>query len=104
MSATEEQFEIAADESNGDDERERAINELETANECRKLADLVRMADLDDRYREQALEGLGHPQCRSTLEPLVEDGDVPESLQDRAEALLEEMPDDAEDTGDMGRL
>ena len=104
MSGIEENFDTATDESSGDDEREAAINELETANECDSLGKLVRMDGLEDRYREQAIEGLGHPQCRSTLETLVEEGDLPESLRDRAETLLEEMPEDAEDMGDMGRL
>ena len=104
MSAAEENFDTVADESSGDEDRERAISELETANECAKLADLVRMDSLDARYREQALEGLGHPQCRSTLETIVDDGDVPESLRDRAETLLEELPGDPGDVGDMGRL
>lgn len=104
MSGIEDTFDRATDESNGADEREAAIDELEAANECDRLDDLVRMDGLDDRYRERALEGLGHPQCRSTLETLVEEGDLPESLRDRAEALFEELPDDPEDVGDMGRL
>ena len=104
MSGVDDHFDAAMDESNEDDAREAAVNELETANECSRLADLVRTDDLDERYRKQALEGLGHPQCQTTLTTLVEDGDVPESLRDRAEALLEELPDDPEDVGDMGRL
>ena len=104
MSATEENFETAADASSEDEARENAIGELETANECSKLADLVRMDDIDDRYREQALEALGHPQCRSTLETLAGEEDLPESLRERAESLVEDLPEDSEDVGDMGRL
>ena len=104
MSGIDDNFDTAVDESNGDDEREAAISELQTANACSQLDDLVRMDELDDRYRERALEGLGHPQCRSTLQTLVEEGDLPESLRDRAEALFEEMPDNPEDMGDTGRL
>ena len=104
MSGTDDSFDTAMDESGEAEARESAINDLETANECDRLAELVRTDDIEDQYREQALEGLGHPQCQSTLETLVEEDDLPESLRDRAETLVEEMPDDAEDMGDMGRL
>ena len=104
MSGTDDSFDTAMDESSEAEARESAINDLETANECDRLAELVRTDDIEDRYREQALEGLGHPQCRSMLETLVEEGSAPESLRDRAETLLEELPDDSEDAGDMGRL
>ena len=38
---------------------------------------------------------MAHPQCKSMLQSLVESGDLPESLQDRAETLLEETPDNS---------
>jgi hypothetical protein len=95
VSTPEENLRTAVDESTESDARERAIDELETANECDTLAELVRNADLEERYRERALTNLAHPQCKRTLRSLVDDGDVPESLRDRAETLLEETPDDA---------
>lgn len=45
------------------------------------------MDDIEEQYREQALTGLAHPQCKSTLQTLVESGDLSESLQERAETL-----------------
>lgn len=95
MSTPPENFEIAADESSDAEERERAIGELVTANDCDRLAELVRRDDLDERYRERALEGLAHPQCRPMLQQLADGGDLPESLQGRAESLLDETPEDA---------
>ena len=95
MSTPEENFEIARDGSSDESERERAINELETANECDSLAELARADDLDERYREMALAGLAHPQCRSMLETIAEGGALPESLQERAETLLGETPEDS---------
>lgn len=65
MSMPEENFEIATGGSNADEDREKAIDQLGTANECDELAELARTDDLADRYRE------------------------------RAETLLEDTPDDA---------
>ncbi|NEU55909.1 hypothetical protein [Halorussus sp. MSC15.2] len=95
MSTPADHFETALDESSDAAARERAIGELETANECDRLADLAREDDLDETYREQALSGLAHPQCKSMLRQVAEDGDLPESLRDRAETLLEDTPDDS---------
>ena len=95
MSTPEENFETAIDESSEREARLQAIGVLETANECDSLADIVTKEDLDEQYREEALDGLGHPQCRSTLEVLVDDGDLTESLREHAESLLSETPDDA---------
>ena len=95
MSTPPENAEIAADESADAEERERAIDELETANDCDKLAELVRRDDLDERYRERALEGLAHPQCRPRLQKLVDGGDLSESLRGRAETLLDDTPEGA---------
>lgn len=53
------------------------------------------MDDIEEQYREQALTGLAHPQCKSTLQTLVESGDLSESLQKQAEALLHDTPDDS---------
>lgn len=95
MSSVEKNFETAVDESSEREARERAIDELETANECDKLADLVRMNDLDEQYREQALRGLAHPQCKSMLRTLVESGNLSEALSEQAETLLEDTPGDS---------
>lgn len=95
MSTPEDDFETALDSSSDPAARERAIGELETANDCDKLADLARNDDLDETYREQALTGLAHPQCKSMLREVAEGGDLPESLRKRAEELLEDTPDDS---------
>lgn len=95
MSTPEESFETAVDESSDDDARRQAISQLETANDCDRLSDLVRTDDVEAEYRERALEALANPQCRSMLQSLVDSGDVPESLTERAETLLDETADDA---------
>ncbi|NHN60300.1 MULTISPECIES: hypothetical protein [Halorussus] len=95
MSTPEQNLETAMDGSSDDEARERAIDELETANECDALADLARSADLAERYRERALEKLATPQCDSKLAELVDGGELPGSLRERAESLLEETPEDA---------
>jgi thymidine phosphorylase len=95
MGTLEENFETAVDESSESEARERAIDTLETANACSKLADIVRRDGLDDRYREQALRSLAHPQCKTMLETLAEEGELEESLREQAESLLEETPDSA---------
>ena len=101
MTETGERYDIAVDESNDAEARERAIDDLETANECDELAKLVRADGLDDRYREQALASLAHPPCKQTLEQLLDAEDLPESLRGRAEELAQET---SEGAGDMGRL
>ncbi|WP_276253454.1 hypothetical protein [Halomontanus rarus] len=95
MSTPEENFDIATDESSDSEARERAIGQLETANDCDRLADLARTDDLETEYRERALSGLAHPQCKPKLQTLVDDGAIDGSLRERAESLLEETPDDA---------
>jgi hypothetical protein len=95
MSTPEDNFETALDASSDASARERAIDELETANDCDRLADLVREDDLDETYREQALTGLAHPQCKSILREVAEGDDLPSSLRERAETLLDETPDDS---------
>lgn len=95
MSTPEESFEIAVDESSERTARERAISSLETANDCDRLAELARMDDLEEQYREQAVTGLAHPQCKPMLETLVASGDLEASLRERAEALLDETPNDS---------
>lgn len=94
MSTPEEKFEIAVDESADGETRMAAIGELKTANDCGRLAELARMDDLEERYRERALAGLAHPQCKTKLRS-VADGDLPESLRERADELLEDAPDEA---------
>lgn len=95
MSTPETNFEKAVDGSSDDETRTQAIEDLEAANECDMLANLVENDDLEDEYREQALTSLAHPQCKPMLETLVESGDLPESYQERAEQLLQETPEDA---------
>jgi hypothetical protein len=95
MSTPEENFETAMDESSDAEAREAAIDHLETANDCDKLAELARMDDLEDRFRERAVAGLAHPQCKPMLQTLAEDGDLPASLREQAETLVEETPDGA---------
>jgi hypothetical protein len=91
MSTPEGDFETALDESADAERRERAIDELRTANECDRLADIAERDGLGERYRALALEDRAHPQCRPTLSRLVEDGGLPEALHGRAESLLSEI-------------
>ncbi|MFC6719510.1 hypothetical protein ACFQGT_14025 [Natrialbaceae archaeon GCM10025810] len=93
MSTPQENFEIALDDSSDADAREEAIGDLETANECARLEEIVRNDGLDDRMRERALEGLANPQCRPTLESVADGDDLDGSLTERAESLLEETAD-----------
>lgn len=95
MSTPAENFETAVDESSDAEARKRAIGDLETANDCDKLAEIVQQDDLDSQYRERALEGLAHPQCRPMLQSVVDGGDLPESLRERAETLLDDTPETA---------
>ena len=95
MSTPEENVEIALDESSDDSARESAIDDLETANECDRLADVVLDDDVDDRYRGQALASLAHPQCASTLRSLAGNDDLPQSMRERAEELLDDTPESA---------
>lgn len=88
-------FEIAVDESTADERREQAIDELRTANECKRLAELVEADELEMQYREQALTSVAHPQCKPTLEMLAENEDLSEPLRKGAGSLLQEMPDDS---------
>lgn len=95
MSPPEEDVAIAVDGSRQTEEREQAIDRLEAANECAKLAEVVRRSDVDDRFRELALTALAHPQCTTTLERITESDDVPGSLREQAGTLLRNTPDDA---------
>lgn len=95
MTTPESDFETAVDESNDKQTREDAIDELRTANECDRLADLARMDDLADEFREQAVEKLAHPQCKPMLETLVENEELPDTLHEQAATLLEETPEDS---------
>lgn len=94
MGTPSEDYETAADSSNDREERERGIDELETANECDLLADLLLDEDLETPFREQALDRLATMQCKPTLETIVEERPLPEDLQAQAEHLLAEVPDD----------
>lgn len=95
MSNLDADFETARDESNERSEREDAIDELRTANACDRLAELATMDDLGEEFRELAVEKLATPQCKPKLESLVESGDLPDSMHQQAETMLEETPDDA---------
>ena len=90
----EECIDLAIDEGADEADREGAIRELKTANECDELEALVRRESLDEQYRRQALEALATPQCDSTLRELVEEEPVGGSLQDDAEELLETVEGD----------
>jgi hypothetical protein len=91
----EENYDTALDQSTDRATRERAIENLEAANECDMLVELVQTDGLERRYREQALSSLAQPSCRTTLETLVGETDLDESLAERAGSLLEETPEDA---------
>ncbi|WP_459191871.1 hypothetical protein [Halosimplex sp. J119] len=95
MSTPEENLEVALDDSRDAEAREAALDDLETANDCDKLSDVVRRDEIDDRYRERALSKLAHPQCKATLETLSESDDLPEPLREQAEELLGETPGDS---------
>lgn len=95
MSTPEENLEIAADESSDRAARESAIEDLEAANECDMLAELVQTDSLEKQFREQALTSLGHPQCESMLQKLVDSGDLSDGLQEQAEELLQDTPGDS---------
>lgn len=94
MSAPEESFDIAVDDSNSAERRRSAIDDLRAANECARLANIVTRDDLDSEFREMAVSCLANPQCGTTLRDLLDDGEVPESLRDHAERRLQESPDD----------
>jgi hypothetical protein len=87
----EECVDLAVDESATEERRDTAIHELEMANECDELANLVRTDDLDGRYRRRALRALATPQCDSTLQRLAEDDALDRSLREAAEELLGEV-------------
>ncbi|UPW01450.1 hypothetical protein M0R88_04935 [Halorussus gelatinilyticus] len=95
MSTPAQNYETAMDDSADDGVREAAIGELETANECDKLADIARSDDLAEEYRERSLTGLAHPQCKPVLRELAEGDNLPDSLREQADSLLDEIPDDA---------
>lgn len=95
MSTPEEDFETAIDDSADGDGREQAIDELQTANECDSLAQLARMDDLSEQYRELAVRNLGHPQCKTMLSTIIDEGELPDSLQEVAESVLADTPDDS---------
>lgn len=94
MSTPERNFEIAADDAEGETRREEAIDGLRTANECDMLADLARDDSLADRYRRRAVRALGSPQCTSMLRSLVEAGELDSELRTTAERLVEESEND----------
>ena len=93
MSTPEGNFETAIDDSRDRAARERAIDELQTANEFDSLAELARMDDIGDEYRELAIRNLGHPQCEPTLSNIVDEGDLSDSLDELARSVLAETPD-----------
>lgn len=84
---------LAVDSSADPADRESAIDTLEAANECDELADIVSNGDIEERFRRQALDAVGRPQCRAMLERLVEDGSLDAPLAETAEELLAETDD-----------
>lgn len=93
MSDPEKSFEIAVDQTNDRPTRTNAIDELESANECSRLAEIVQRDDLEDQYREEAVIKMASPQCKDTLESLLAAGELPDFITERAETLLQETPD-----------
>lgn len=83
---------LAADAAEGT--RLDAIRELKTANECDELEELVRNANLDERYRRVALESVATSQCESTLRELVDADCLEEPLRGEAESLLASVDDE----------
>jgi hypothetical protein len=95
MSTPEKNAEIAVDESFDRSARENAIDELETANACEELSDIVLNEGIEEEYRELALTKLASPQCTATLRSLAENADLPQSMRKTAEDLLDNTPDSA---------
>ena len=85
---------LATDPSANSADRIDAIHALKRANECDELAALVVMETLDESLRREALDTLATPQCDSTLENLVEDGELNAELHERASDLLTGLDSD----------
>ena len=90
----QECVDLAVDSSASQQDREAALDELKTANECDELADIATNEDVGSDIQQRALHALATPQCDSMLENLVERSDLDESLQGEAEELLEGLDDD----------
>ncbi|MFB6129493.1 MAG: hypothetical protein ABEJ28_01575 [Salinigranum sp.] len=103
MSAPEESYRIASDDSKARDRRTDAIDDLELANECGRLAALVRDDALEESLRRRALSALASPQCASTLADLATDESLPASLRGEAADLSEELGDPDGTPGTEGR-
>lgn len=90
----QECVDLAVDSTAPREEREDAIDELRTANECDELAGVATDASLETDYRRYALEAMATPQCDSMLRDLIEAGELEDSLRREAEALLQDSSDD----------
>lgn len=93
MSSPEESFEVAVDGGREAEERTQAIEALARANECGRLSELARRDGLDPEFRERAVAALAEPQCKTTLESVVEEGKLPDGLHEKAETWLGQTPD-----------
>lgn len=87
----QECVDLAVDSSASREDREAAVDELKTANECDELAEIAANEDLSSDIRQRALRAIATPQCDSMLRNLVERGGLDESLQQQAEELLDEL-------------
>lgn len=90
----QECVDLAVDSSASKADREAAVDELKTANECDELADIAANDDLGSDIRQRALRAIATPQCDSMLENLVERDTLDESFQQQAETLLQELDED----------
>ncbi|MFB6163599.1 MAG: hypothetical protein ABEJ31_00395 [Haloarculaceae archaeon] len=89
MSTREENLETALDGDRDEDARIEAVDRLETANDCDKIADVLTADDATDALRERALEGLASPQCQEMLQSMLEDDRIPDGYRDRAEGMVQ---------------
>ena len=90
----QECVDLASDTTASREERENAIDELRTANECDELAAVATNDALDADYRRYALEAMATPQCEEMLGKLTEGGDLEGSLERTAETLLDDSSED----------
>lgn len=90
----QECVDLASDPSASRDEREAAVDELRTANECDELAALATDDAMGTDYRRYVLEAMATPQCEDLLAELADDTDLEETLRREADALLHERLDE----------
>ena len=84
----QECVELASDPSAPRDEREAAVDELRTANECDELAALATDDAYETDFRRYVLEKMATPQCEELLAEIADDTGLAETLRREADALL----------------